>query len=129
MTFRAYIFCVLFMAFVGHTEISIACDSSAVRDQAKEVETLYQVKIDEVERESYKQILDARSEQGGERIPDAPFGFRQKAWEDFKNKIKPGDCLMYFSTNTESWEQLRGRSGYLILRSREIVDVFIVSLS
>lgn len=62
-----------------------------------------------------------------------PIGRRTKAaraWcealKHFKRQRKPGDTLWDFDTSPESWANLRGSRGLVILRGTTIVTEFIV---
>ena len=47
----------------------------------------------------------------------------------FKSKMKLGDCMMYFDTTPESWKKLRGRKGYVIVRSGKVIDAFVIQVN
>jgi hypothetical protein len=63
------------------------------------------------------------------RVPHVPFGFMNSNWLAFKGKMRPGDKIFDFDSNEESWANLAGRSGYVLVRDGEIVDEFITLLN
>lgn len=95
-----------------------------LKEQVEDLDKLYAVTLFHAEQDSYKEITQLRSIHG-DTIPDLPFGFKHAHWNKFKSKLKPGDCLYFFDTNAESWMNLSGRQGYVIVRSGKIIDVFI----
>ena len=57
-------------------------------------------------------------------IPNLPFGFINDRWERFKSNIRPGDQLVSYSTSKTAWRKRAGESGYAIIRSACVVEVF-----
>jgi hypothetical protein len=58
--------------------------------------------------------------------PQKPFGNANGKWLEFKQRAKPGDCIVLFSTNPGTWERQEGRKGYALLREGRIVDTFVM---
>jgi hypothetical protein len=50
-------------------------------------------------------------------------------WELFKDKMHPGDCIFAFKTGATSWQALRGRKGYILVRGGKLIDAFVTSRS
>lgn len=50
-------------------------------------------------------------------------------WGELRAKAIPGDEVWYFSSPTESWENLCGRDGYALVRAGEIVDFIVDTMS
>jgi hypothetical protein len=70
----------------------------------------------------------------GERLlqfPNAgkPFGFQNDLWESLKAKMKPGDELWTFRSSGESWRNLAGRSGIVLLRDGEAIADIITLMN
>jgi hypothetical protein len=57
------------------------------------------------------------------------FGFQNKQWEALKAKMKPGDELWTFASPGESWRNLAGRSGIVLLRDGEAVADIITLMN
>lgn len=45
----------------------------------------------------------------------------REEWKNFYSKFQPGDRLVTFCTDQESWRAMAGRAGFLILRNNQIV--------
>jgi len=58
-----------------------------------------------------------------------PFGYMNRFWKDFKRQIKPGDSLVFFRSDRQSWNGLYGREGYALVRRGKVVKVMIGVLS
>ncbi len=49
---------------------------------------------------------------------------RTRKWLEFKSQLQPGDKLHAFESSPDSWKNLAGRAGYLILRNDEFIAEF-----
>jgi hypothetical protein len=58
------------------------------------------------------------------RVPHVPFGFKNADWVEFKHQVQQGDDVYFFSTSRESWQNLAGRAGYVLVRGGEVVATF-----
>lgn len=58
-----------------------------------------------------------------------PFGLINDRWEGLKLQYQNGDCLFHFRTDAESWEQLLGSEGYILIRDGEAIDSIITIIS
>jgi hypothetical protein len=58
-----------------------------------------------------------------------PFGERNSAWLEFKSIYRLGDCVVYFESDRESWANLSGRRGYVLIRNGKAIDAFIYARS
>jgi len=63
------------------------------------------------------------------RVPHVPFGFGNKKWLKFKQQMLPGDEIYHFNSSAESWRNLAGREGYVLVRGVEVVDEFVTTLN
>jgi hypothetical protein len=72
--------------------------------------------IEAVENESVERLKQSRPDRPAIHIP---FGFLNKSWNELKNCMKEGDELWFFSSEDYTWETLRGREGYTVLRNGE----------
>ena len=65
-----------------------------------------------------------------ERNPNAakPFGFNNEKWEALKALMKPGDELWIFSTPAESWQNLAGRRGIVLLRDGKAIAEIVTMM-
>jgi hypothetical protein len=65
-----------------------------------------------------------RASTGGRRvIPGGP------EWEELKAKLKRGDQLYFYKTDRQSWQELRGREGYVAIRGNEVIDDFLTRMN
>jgi hypothetical protein len=53
-----------------------------------------------------------------------PFGFINAEWTVFKAMLRPGDKIVRYSTDSQSWQHRAGESGYALIRSGCIVETF-----
>ncbi len=53
----------------------------------------------------------------------------RRYWEEFKNRLQPGDELWRFESPSETWESFprMGHAGIAVIRKEEIVD-FITTM-
>jgi hypothetical protein len=58
-----------------------------------------------------------------------PFGFLNDKWNEIKSKIIKGDKIFKFTTNPESWENLAGREGFIVLRGNMVIGTIITSMN
>lgn len=58
-----------------------------------------------------------------------PFGRQNAEWEDLKQNIRPGDCLFHYRSDEESWNNLSGREGYILIRSGKPIAGVLVRMS
>lgn len=50
-----------------------------------------------------------------------PFGFMNDEWEDFKSKMQDGDLLWEFCSDQDSWDNLAGRAGIVLVRDGQAI--------
>ena len=79
--------------------------------------------IEEIEEKELDEIKKCN------HCPQVPFGYSNNEWNDFKQKIKKNDQLLFFSSDNKSWSGLCGREGYAIIRDNKIVDTFITLIN
>lgn len=60
---------------------------------------------------------------------DKPFGRKNSEWEDLKQKIAPGDCLFHYRSDEDSWRNLSGREGYILIRHGKPIAGILVRVS
>jgi hypothetical protein len=80
------------------------------------------VSIAEIERQekaTLPDMLKLRSD-----YPQVPFGFMNAEWRAFKSVIRPGDKIVRYSTDRHSWQHLAGETGYALIRSGCVVELF-----
>jgi hypothetical protein len=58
------------------------------------------------------------------RVPHLPFGFGHDKWAAFKAQAQPGDTFHAFSSSAESWRNLAGRAGFVLVRGEEALATF-----
>jgi len=65
------------------------------------------------------------------RFPDAakPFGFNNEKWEALKSMMQPGDELWIFCSSAESWKDLAGRRGIVLLRNGEAIAEIVTLMN
>lgn len=61
--------------------------------------------------------------------PEKPFGRRNAEWEELKQSIRPGDCLFHYRSDEESWNNLSGREGYILIRRGKPIAGVLVRMS
>jgi hypothetical protein len=63
------------------------------------------------------------------RVPHVPFGFNHQRWADFKARMQPDDELYFFNSPAESWRNLAGRTGYVLVRDGEVADELVTMMN
>lgn len=65
------------------------------------------------------------------RFPDAakPFGFNNEKWQALKSMMQPGDELWIFCSSAESWKDLAGRRGIVLLRNGEAIAEIVTLMN
>ncbi len=58
------------------------------------------------------------------RVPHVPFGFGHAKWVAFKSQAQPGDTFHEFSSSADSWRNLAGRAGFVLVRGGEAIATF-----
>lgn len=58
-----------------------------------------------------------------------PFGRIHDQWIRLKASVRSGDCLFSFETDEESWKQLSGRKGYILVRDGVPIDGIVYMLN
>jgi hypothetical protein len=58
-----------------------------------------------------------------------PFGFINDQWLEIKSKMQKGDKIFEFTTNPESWQNLAGREGVIVLRGNIVIGVLITKMN
>jgi hypothetical protein len=77
-----------------------------------------------VEKEAVEKVEADNLYPDDGRVPHVPFGFSHDKWLQFRRQMQPGDELYYYETSAESWRNLAGRSGYILVRDGEVIDNF-----
>jgi hypothetical protein len=75
----------------------------------------------------YTPVADDRAD----RAPELrkPFGFRNAQWEKLKAQMQPGDEIWTFSSPAQSWQDLAGRSGVVLVRDKKIIAEIVVMMN
>jgi len=71
-----------------------------------------------VERKTLEKVRNSR-------CPQVPFGCAHEYWEEMKRMIQPGDALVFFRTDTRSWNE----EGYAIIRDGRVIRVLMTKIS
>jgi hypothetical protein len=79
--------------------------------------------VREIEQRSLREISQCSS------CPQVPFGYANAAWKEFKSKVRRGDRIIYFVTDTASWRHLGGREGYALIRGARVVDSILTKMN
>lgn len=58
-----------------------------------------------------------------------PFGYINDDWETLKSNYQEGDQIFKFSTSAESWDNLAGREGYVLIRGDQIIAEIITLMN
>lgn len=58
-----------------------------------------------------------------------PFGYLNEDWNKLKTKMMPGDKTFEFKTGPESWHQLSGRKGIIVMRGNKVVGEIITKMN
>jgi hypothetical protein len=68
---------------------------------------------------------DSRSE----KFPDLlkPFGMQNSTWQKLKDQMQPDDELWTFFSPAETWRNLRGMAGVVLVRDGKTVE-FILTM-
>jgi hypothetical protein len=67
-------------------------------------------------------------EKEGKKI-SLPFGYVNNQWLEIKSKMKKGDKIFEFSTGPDSWANLAGRAGVIVLRKNELIGTVITTMN
>lgn len=54
--------------------------------------------------------------------PKVPFGFMNPEWVAFKSQMRPGDTIVRYSTDKQSWQHLAGETGLGLIRSGCLIE-------
>ena len=58
-------------------------------------------------------------------LPRVPFAYGNSEWVYFKSQVQPGDKIVRFSSNRQSWGDRAGETGYALLRSGCVIERFV----
>ncbi len=72
---------------------------------------------------------DAKMSRDVGLIESKPFGRQNSEWEELKQNIRPGDCLFHYRSDEESWNNLSGREGYILIRRGKPIAGVLVRMS
>jgi hypothetical protein len=67
-------------------------------------------------------------EKDGKKVT-LPFGFINDQWTEIKSKIIKGDKIFKFITDQESWANLAGREGIIVLRGNVVIGQLITTMN
>jgi hypothetical protein len=81
------------------------------------------ISVKEIEKEYILTI-----EKDGKKLT-LPFGFLNDEWIEIKSKIKKGDKIFKFTTDPESWANLAGREGIIVLRGKIVVGKITTTMN
>jgi hypothetical protein len=62
------------------------------------------------------------------QCPQPPFGYQHPEWQEFKGLVRPGDCIVFFRTNPQSWSHGYGSEGYVLVREGRIVRFLLTKI-
>ena len=57
------------------------------------------------------------------------FGYINNDWEALKAQYQDGDKIYKFSSAEETWENLMGRAGYVLVRNNQIIAEIITLMN
>lgn len=63
------------------------------------------------------------------RTPLREFGFGSVQWQKIKSQMQPGDELYRFRSPPETWANLRGRAGIVLVRDGKVIEMLVTSLN
>jgi hypothetical protein len=115
--------------------LAVACSAGYAKPQNKSCATLASsgfvfsrpMKISEIERiqmEGMSKMAQIRPD-----LPKVPFAFGNAEWVAFKSRIRPGDKIVAYSTDSRSWKHLAGESGYALIRRGCFVEKFVTLMN
>lgn len=93
------------------------CGKFSPTDQVSRPLTI--AEIERQEKATLPDMLKLRSD-----YPQVPFGFMNAEWRAFKSVVRPGDKIVRYSTDRHSWQHLAGETGYALIRSGCVVELF-----
>lgn len=86
--------------------------------------------VAEVEQEMLMDVLCAIADYNDMRsIPRLPSAWMGEAWLDFKEEVRAGDLIYFFTSDKASWRGLIGREGYALIRDGKVVTMLITAMS
>jgi len=108
--------------FGGNVLAADQCDVEVLRNSFElPVEITVAESVSEIEKKHTTIIyID-----GKEKI--IPFGYINSRWEKLKSLRKEEDCIVYFNTGPETWEEFMGSRGYILLRNGEPIYVMVTA--
>lgn len=62
-------------------------------------------------------------------VPRVPFGHDNDLWEELKAVVRPGDELYWYSSPPSAWRVLKGREGYVLVRSGQVIAHLLTGIS
>jgi hypothetical protein len=87
------------------------------------------ITVEEAEAASLAEIDELRAAGIGLSKPRVPFRSQRAEWEALKAQMEDGDELWRFSTPDETWEQMMGRAGIVLLRGGTIIATIVTTLN
>lgn len=57
------------------------------------------------------------------------FGYINNDWEALKAQYQDGDKIYKFSSAEETWENLMGRAGYVLVRNNQVIAEIITLMN
>jgi hypothetical protein len=76
---------------------------------------------EQVEQEMFENSL--------RNTPKAPYGLLDSYWKELPNLYKKGDRFYYWESSIESWVNLSGIKGYLLMRKNKELGSFITGMN
>lgn len=50
-------------------------------------------------------------------------------WKELKAKLKRGDDIYFYGTDTQSWKELRGQQGYVAIRNNDVIGSLLTRMN
>ena len=121
---RYHIICLLLLFLVG-------CAAKNKLNQDEKLDKLFsegtQVEgpfsIEQIEKDNMIKV-----EKDGKSVVLA-FGYINNDWEALKAQYQDGDKIYKFSSAEETWENLMGRAGYVLVRNNQIIAEIITLMN
>jgi hypothetical protein len=126
----------LIFLFVILSVISFSCKSQVKDTTANNIyiEKIQQLFGSDVSIDGPLTIAEIESknkveiEKDGKKI-SLPFGYINDQWLEIKSKMKKGDRIFEFSTGPDSWANLAGRAGVIVLRKNKLIGTIITTMN
>lgn len=114
---------IAYMSIVLVSSTAIASDKCDLESLSSKFDVSVQlsevVSISEIKEDN---IVEITIDSG---VTQRTFRYGNKYWEKLKSLREEGDCIVYFITGPETWQEFYGREGYMLARDGQPIYSFM----